>query len=228
MSINVQGIYAVAGHFKERYLHPLQFPSNKPAKTGAEASAGKNARQAPKAGTDEHFDHVMARSGDLLARTDPHRGRMDALRAEAHRVHEDHASDSYGWHAEHSSAATDLLHTFNSRMGEIQAQTKPSTSGGWAAYNDTFGPKPSAPAPAAPAPAAPKPQRVVQPGLFGPSQVAPVRSPQQFGLAASAEGPKKGSAPKPPQRRPRVTQPGLFPKSAVKKSRGFPPHREIG
>lgn len=143
--MNVQGIYAVASQFKERHLRPLQFPSSKPAKTGAAASAGKNAGQAPKAGTDEHFDHVMARSGDLLARTDPHRGRMDALRNEAQRVHEDHTSDSYGWHAEHSSAATDLLHTFNSRMGEIQAQTKPSTSGGWAAYNDTFGPKPSAP-----------------------------------------------------------------------------------
>jgi hypothetical protein len=261
--MSVEGIHAITSKFKERWLSPLQFPGSHRS-VEQRLDDLESTKQGQQSANSRTKTRVKGQK-----RQAPAPQASPAAREEIKRVGEDHVSDSYAWHAQHSTAATDLLHTFNQRMDAIQAQKKPSESGGWAAYNDTFGagakstaspspapggqaewrdhgqghqirtypthnadgsrgprkigirPKPSS-GPAAPAAAplntsaasaAPKPQRVVQPGLFGPSQVAPVRSPQQFGLAAKAAPAKSGpSAPK----KPRVTQPGLFPKSAVK------------
>jgi hypothetical protein len=220
--MSVKGINEITSRFKERWLSPLQFPGShrsvEQRLTDLESGKSGQKPSSPRAKTRVKGQKSQA----------PAPQASPAVREEVKRVGEDHASDSYAWHAEHSGAASDLLHTFNQRMDSIQAQKKPSQSGGWAAYNDTFGSgakstaSPAAPA-AAPlntpaAPAAPKPQRVTQPGLFGPSQVAPVRSPQQFGLAAKSKPLNTQAAPGGPSapRKPRVTQPGLFPKSAVK------------
>jgi hypothetical protein len=260
--MSVEGIHAITSKFKERWLSPLQFPGSHRS-VDQRLDDLENAKQGQQPANSRIKIRVKGQKSKAAApQASP------AAREEIKRVGEDHVSDSYGWHAEHSTAATDLLHTFNQRMNSIQAQQKPSASGGWAAYNDTFGagahstaspspapggqaewrdhgqghqirtyptynpdgsrgarkigirPKPegASAAPAAPlntsaAPAAKKPQRVTQPGLFGPSQVAPVRSQQQFGQAAKAAPSKGGPT---PARKPRVTQPGLFPKSAVK------------
>lgn len=67
MSINVPGIYAVASHFKERYLHPLQFA--KPHGNNAQPQPSAPKQSAPQQGSDEHFDSVMSRSAALLDRT---------------------------------------------------------------------------------------------------------------------------------------------------------------
>lgn len=235
--MSVEGIHAITSKFKERWLNPLQFPGShrsvdqrlsdlENAKQGQQPANSrikirvkgqKSKAAAPQASDTSSHARVMTREGIKNGLQN---------QADLQRVREDHSSDLDGWHAEHSQAATDLLHTFNQRMNSAQAQRTPSTSGGWGAFNDTFrstarstsvptpGAQPSAPlnTPAAPA-ARPKPQRVTQPGLFGPSQVAPVRSQQQFGQAAKAAPSKSGPT---PARKPRVTQPGLFPKSAVK------------
>jgi hypothetical protein len=107
-----------------------------------------------------------------------------------------------------------LLHTFNARMTDIQAQTKPS-GGAWDDFHAAFGTHASAPVrPASKTPPepTPAPARTAQLGMFPKSQVS---SPQQFGLAAT-EGPRpQRNAASPATRKPRVTQPGLFPKSAV-------------
>jgi hypothetical protein len=67
MSINVPGIYAVASHFKERYLHPLQFA--KPHGNNSQPKTSAPNTSAPKQGSDAHFDNVMSRSAALLDRT---------------------------------------------------------------------------------------------------------------------------------------------------------------
>jgi hypothetical protein len=177
----------------------------------------------------EAADHarVMKRSGDILQNI---RNTAAEHRAAAPLPEERHADNM--------SRSGELLN----RIRESQARNGPATPTPSAST-----PKPSSPGlynqdedrgwvsqvghfdASAPGgvrkPAAPKPQRVVQAGLFGPSQV---RAPQQFGLAAT-QGPRpQGKPTMTAPRGPRVTQPGLFPKSAVKKSRGFPPHREIG
>jgi hypothetical protein len=251
--MSAQAFHAIATQFRDRYLHPLQFRRGNTIED--RVGALEHARQ--KQGTPEVPAH-----GPLGQENTPPAATQH-LHTEVQRVGEDHRSDLDAWHAKHSSAASDLLHTFNSRMGEVQAQSKPS-GGAWDDFHAAFGSKPHAatPAPSSPGvynqdddkgwtsrvgafqpsgkktpdaplkrsstpqtPPAAKPQRVVQAGLFGPSQV---RAPQQFGLAAT-EGPRpQGKPTMTAPRGPRVTQPGLFPKSAVKKSRGFPPHREIG
>jgi hypothetical protein len=215
--MSVEGIHAITSKFKERWLSPLQFPgSNRTVDERLDDL--ESGRSGQRSGNSRMKIRVKGQKSQA-----PAPQASPAAREEIKRVGEDHTSSLDNWHAQHSTAASDLLHTFNQRMDSIQSQKKPSESGGWAAYNDTFGSgakstaTPSAPA-AKPlntsaAPAAPKPQRAVQPGLFGPSQVAPVRSPQQFGLAAKA-APSKATPTA--TRKPRVTQPGLFPKSAVK------------
>jgi hypothetical protein len=254
--MSVEGIHAITSKFKERWLSPLQFPGSHRS-TEQRLTDLENARNGQQPANSRIKIRVKGQKSQA-----PAPQASPAAREEIKRVGEDHSSSLDNWHAQHSTAGTDLLHTFNQRMDAIQAQKKPSESGGWAAYNETFGsgakstaspspapggeaqwrdhgqghqirtyptsnadgsrgprkiavqPKPeSAPLNTSAAPAAPKPQRVTQPGLFGPSAVAPVRSPQQFGLAAKAAPAKSGpTAP----RKPRVTQPGLFPKSAVK------------
>lgn len=61
--------HSIATQFRDRYLNPLQFHSGAPSHTAAPARQGLHTQ--PQTGTDEHFDHVMSRSADLLARTKP-------------------------------------------------------------------------------------------------------------------------------------------------------------
>jgi hypothetical protein len=203
--MSAQAFHAIATQFRDRYLHPLQFRRSNTIED--RVGALENARQ--KQGTPEVPAHGPLGQENTPAAAQQH------LHTEVQRVGEDHRSDLDAWHAKHSGAASDLLHTFNSRMGEVQAQSKPS-GGAWDDFHAAFNRPSSTPvksAPQTPPPAA-KPQRVVQAGLFGPSQV---RAPQQFGLAAT-EGPRpQGKPTMTAPRGPRVTQPGLFPKSAVKR-----------
>lgn len=140
--MNVQAFSAIATHFRSRYLHPLQFPGAKKTAPARSTPQRPKGSAAPAAAGRKAPQRAMDR-------------KVDQARQDLARVGEDHKSDMDAWHAEHSGAATDLLHTFNARMTDIQAQKKPSTSGGWAAYNDTFGPHAKPSTPAAPTPAAP-------------------------------------------------------------------------
>jgi hypothetical protein len=208
--------HSIATQFRDRYLQPLQFPGSRRtvedrvsdlenSRNVAQPSSGRTKSRAK--GQTSPAARVMSREG-IANGIKNH--------ADIQRVREDHSSSLDAWHAQHSSAASDLLHTFNARMNGIQAQSKPS-GGAWDDFHAAFGTHASTSvqsAPQTPPPAA-KPQRVVQAGLFGPSQVAPVRSPQQFGLAATAGPRQKGAGGAPAAKKPRVTQPGLFPKSAV-------------
>jgi hypothetical protein len=209
--MSVEGIHAITSKFKERWLNPLQFSGQRTVESRlSDLEKAKNGQQ-----PSNPRRKIRVRGQKSATQTPAPQASAPAQQA-IKRVGEDHSSDLDNWHAQHSNAASDLLHTFNSRMSGIQGQQKPSTTGGWGAFNDSFSRPSTTPLPSAPsaAPAhAPKPQRVTQPGLFGPSQVAPVRSPQQFGLAAKAA---PGKASPTAGRKPRVTQPGLFPKSAVK------------
>jgi hypothetical protein len=207
--MSVDGIHAITSKFKERWLSPLQFP-------GAHRSVETRLRDLENArnGQQPANSRIKIRvRGQKRAAQAPAPQASAPAREEIKRVGEDHSSNLDNWHAQHSGAASDLLHSFNSRMSDIQAQRRPSTTGGWGAYNDTFGPQAKPSAPSAPSTPPAKPQRAVQTGLFPKGQVAPVTSQQQFGLAAKA-APKTAGAAGP--RKPRVTQPGLFPKSAVK------------
>jgi hypothetical protein len=240
--MSVEGIHAITSKFKERWLSPLQFPgSNRSVderlddlESGRSGQRSGNSRMKirvrgqksqaphneanpvgqhpavqPKPGTDEHFDHVMARSAAALDRTSyaagnveeaSHAARMkrsgDILQnirntAAEHRDWSPLPEERHEQNMSRSGALLDSIRQSQAKLGSIEPDRPLNTS----------------------APAAPKPQRTVQPGLFGPSQVAPVRSPQQFGLAAKAAPAKSGPT---QTRKPRVTQPGLFPKSAVK------------
>ncbi|MFE9525178.1 hypothetical protein [Streptomyces sp. NPDC006631] len=216
--------HAIATGFRTRYLQPLQFPGShrtvedrvsdlENARNGQQpANPRIKIRTRGQAKPAAPQDTSMSREG---LRSTTQNG------ADIQRIREDHSSNLDAWHAEHSGAASDLLHTFNSRMNEAQSQTKPSASGGWAAFNDTFARPATQPLPQAdktPPQPTPAPTRTAQMGMFPKSQV---RSQQQFGLAAT-EGPRPqgGSAPAP--RQPRVTQPGLFPKSAVSRKKAAP------
>jgi hypothetical protein len=165
--MSAQGIHNITARFKERWLSPLQFPGSHRT-TEQRLTDLENARH----GQQPANPRIKIRAKGQKTQTPspqtsaPAPQTFPAAHAEIKRVGEDHSSSLGNWHAQHSSAASDLLHTFNSRMDEVQGQSKPSTSGGWAAYNDTFS-RPSS----TPAPAAPKAQ---------PTAAAPVKSPQQF------------------------------------------------
>jgi hypothetical protein len=223
--MSAQAFHAIATQFRDRYLHPLQFRRSNTIED--RVGALENSRRGqdtslhtePKPGTDEHFDHVMARSAEALKRTSYAAGNVEeATHAQRMKRSGDILQNIRNTAAEHRAAAPlpEERHADSmSRTGELLDSIRRTQ-----AVSDAHAPG-TVPAPR-PTPA---PQRVVQAGLFGPSQV---RAPQQFGLAAT-EGPRpQGKPTMSAPRGPRVTQPGLFPKSAVKKSRGFPPHREIG
>lgn len=198
---------SIATQFRARYLQPLQFPGSHRS-VEDRVSDLENAKN----GQQPANSRVKIRVRGQGTQAAPQPEASPAAREEIKRVGEDHRSDLDSWHGEHSGAASDLLHTFNARMDNVQAQSKPS-GGAWDDFHNAFNRPSSAPvqsAPQTPPPAA-KPQRVVQAGLFGPSQV---RAPQQFGLAATA-GPAPKGKQAPAAKKPRVTQPGLFPKSAV-------------
>lgn len=220
--------HAIATGFRTRYLQPLQFPGShrtvedrvsdlENARNGQQPAnprikirtRGQKAQQPQDTSMNAR---VMSREG---LKNNAQNG------ADIQRIREDHSSNLDAWHAEHSSAASDLLHTFNSRMNEAQSQTKPSTSGGWAAFNDTFARPATQPLPQAdktPPQPTPAPTRTAQMGMFPKSQV---RSQQQFTLAAT-EGPRPQGGSTPASRPARVTQPGLFPKSAVSPKKSAP------
>jgi hypothetical protein len=216
--------HSIATQFRDRYLHPLQFHGKRSVED--RLSALENPARTP------------SRRPGPKGSPAPTQAPSSTPSGDVQKVGKSFSRSADTWQAKHSAAASDLLHTFNARMDSIQAQSKPS-GGAWEDFHNAFNrpsthtsapmaaPHPSqvqdlrefdkpysAPAkPSAPAPAAPKaPQRAVQKGLFGPSQV---RAPQQFGLAAS-EGPKAVKPKSTAARKPRVTQPGLFPASAVK------------
>jgi hypothetical protein len=205
--------HSIATQFRDRYLQPLQFPGSRRS-VEDRVSDLENSRNVAQPSSGRTKSRAKGQASPASKPT-----ASPAAREEIKRVGEDHASSLDAWHAEHSGAASDLLHTFNARMNGVQAQSKPS-GGAWDDFHAAFGTHasrastPVQSAPQTPPPAA-KPQRVIQAGLFGPSQVAPVRSPQQFGLAATAGPRQKGAGGAPAAKKPRVTQPGLFPKSAV-------------
>ncbi|MER5754348.1 hypothetical protein [Streptomyces sp. NPDC002088] len=198
--------HSIATQIRARYLNPLQFP-------GSNRSVDQRLKDLENAKNGQQPSNSRIKIRTRGEGTPSAPQASPAAREEVKRVGEDHRSNLDAWHAQHSGAASDLLHTFNARMNDVQAQTKPSTSGGWAAFNDSFSRPASAPVQSAshtPPPPAPKPQRVVQAGLFPP--VAKVTSADQFGLAAVSAPKSSGPA---PARKARVIQPGLFPKSAV-------------
>jgi hypothetical protein len=214
--MSVDGIHAITSKFKERWLSPLQFP-------GAHRSVEQrlddleNAKQGQQPANSRIKIRVKGQKSQA-----PAPQASPAAREEIKRVGEDHVSDSYGWHAQHSTAGTDLLHTFNQRMDAIQAQKKPSESGGWAAYNDTFGAGAKSTASPSPAPGGqaewrdhgqghqirtyptynPDGSRGARkigirpkPGGASPAEVSPVQSPQQFSQGNFAPAAK--AAPRP-------------------------------
>jgi hypothetical protein len=202
--------HAIATQFKARYLNPLQFPGSHRT-VEDRVSDLENARN----GQQPANPRIKIRTRGQANQAAPQAQASAQDNADIKRVREDHSSNLDAWHAEHSGAASDLLHTFNARMNDVQAQTKPSSSGGWGAFNDSFSRPVSAPVQSAsktPPEPTPAPARTAQMGMFPKSQV---RSQQQFTLAAT-EGPRPQSNAAPSAvRKPRVTQPGLFPKSAV-------------
>jgi hypothetical protein len=234
--------HSIATQFRDRYLQPLQFPGSRRtvedrvsdlenARNGVQPSNSRIKVRAkaqdspaePKPGTDAHFDHVMARSADALKRTSYAEGNVeDAAHAMRMKRSGDILQNIRNTSAEHRAAAPLPEERHADAMARTSA-TLDRIRGAQTSHNEAF--HTQARATAAPAqtgplhtsatPVAAKPQRVTQPGLFGPSQVAPVRSQQQFGLAATAGPRQKPAAGAPAAKKARVTQPGLFPKSAV-------------
>jgi hypothetical protein len=217
--------HSIATQIRDRYLQPLQFPGSRRSveQRVSDLENAKNGQQPANSRIKirvkgQGQQSAPAEDSSMHARVMSREGIANGIKnhADIQRVREDHSSSLDAWHAQHSSAASDLLHTFNARMNGIQAQSKPS-GGAWDDFHAAFGTHaatsgtPVQSAPQTPPPAA-KPQRVVQAGLFGPSQV---RSPQQFGMAASPGPRQKPAVGAPAAKKPRVTQPGLFPKSAV-------------
>jgi hypothetical protein len=204
--MSAAAFHAIATQFSARYLHPLQFRRGNTVED--RVGALENARQ--KQGTPEVPAHGPLGQENTPAAAQQH------LHTEVQRVGEDHRSDLDAWHAKHSGAASDLLHTFNSRMNNVQAQTQPS-GGAWDDFHAAFGTHASTSvqsAPQTPPPAA-KPQRFEQHGLFGPSQVA---STQQFGLAAApGPRPKAGQVPAAKQAR-RSPELSLFSIAATRRA----------
>jgi hypothetical protein len=71
MPLNVGAIYGIANHFRAQHLQKLQFPgSNKSTPARGRKQAAPKAT-GPQTSGDAHFDAVMSRSADLLARTAP-------------------------------------------------------------------------------------------------------------------------------------------------------------
>jgi hypothetical protein len=247
--MSVEGIHAITSKFKERWLSGRsgQRSGKKIRVRGQKSQAphnetnpvGQHPVVQPKPGTDEHFDHVMARSAAALDRTSyaagnveeaSHAARMkrsgDILQnirntAAEHRDWSPLPEERHEQNMSRSGALLDSIRQSQAKLGPTDGSGSHSfynqnEDHGWTSQVGSIKPAgkitPDRPLNTS-APAAPKPQRTVQPGLFGPSQVAPVRSPQQFGLAAKAAPAKVAPT---QTRKPRVTQPGLFPKSAVK------------
>jgi hypothetical protein len=219
--------HAIATQFRARYLNPLQFPGSHRSvedrvsdlENGHAGPANSRKARTPAAQPEDTSSHARVM-------TNQHLKNQAQNGADIQRIREDHSSNLDAWHAEHSGAASDLLHTFNARMTDIQAQTKPS-GGAWDDFHAAFGTHASAPVrPASKTPPepTPAPARTAQLGMFPKSQVS---SPQQFGLAAT-EGPRpQRNAASPATRKPRVTQPGLFPKSAVSPKKSAPAQASV-
>jgi hypothetical protein len=127
--------HSIATQFKARYLNPLQFPgSNRSVED--RVSDLENARNGQQPANPRIKIRTRGQGQQAAQPT-----ASPAAREEIKRVGEDHQSDLDNWHAQHSGAASDLLHTFNARMNGIQAQSKPS-GGAWDDFHAAFGSKP--------------------------------------------------------------------------------------
>jgi truncated hemoglobin YjbI len=228
--MSAAAFHAIATQFSARYLHPLQFRRDNTIEDRVGAlensrrgqdtpAAQQRLHTEPKPGTDEHFDRVMARSAEALKRTSYAAGNAEeAAHAQRMKRSGDILQNIRNTAAEHRAAAplpeekhADTMARTSDTLDRIRSTAASHNEAFHAQAKATASPVQSAPQ--TPPPAA-KPQRIVQAGLFGPSQV---RAPQQFGLAAT-QGPRpQGKQIMTSPRGPRVTQPGLFPKSAVKR-----------
>jgi hypothetical protein len=181
---------SIATQFASRWLHPLQFPDRKRRGQG---QPSEQPAAGPGHASDEHFNAVMARSADLLERTKrPHSTTW--AQDMGQRLGEKHDR------VEDADVARRLSRT-DTFLQNVRAT---------AARHDEWAPGPvPAPRPT------PSPSRVAQipiPGMPGPSAL---RAPQQFGLAATSAPPSRTQQ-APAAKRPRVVQPGLFPKPPKK------------
>jgi hypothetical protein len=217
MSANV--FHAIATQFRARYLHPLQFPGShrtvedrvsalERGSGGTSTGAGQHLHTQPKPGTDEHFDHVMARSADALKRTSYADGNVEEA-AHAQRMKRSgdilqNIRNTAAEHREWSPLPEERHQQAMSRSGELlgrirEAQAKIGPLPDRPASQPTRSAKPSMPTTApvsAPAPSrsnyglaatpAPRPMRVYRapdPAPFTPpaGQAAPQHSPGGVG-----------------------------------------------